>query len=67
MKWIVQVCSLNIDEAVELAPFVTDLGHDAIFTVTPFYYKFDFQEIKCFMTLFKKALTIRWSFTLLQH
>lgn len=43
---IAQVGSLNIDEAVELAQFATDLGYDAISAVTPFYYKFDFQEIK---------------------
>ena len=37
---------LNIDEAVDLAQFVTDLKYDAISAVTPFYYKFDFEEIK---------------------
>ncbi len=46
VKLIAQVGSLNIDEAVELAQFATDLGYDAISAVTPFYYKFDFQEIK---------------------
>jgi N-acetylneuraminate lyase len=46
VKLIAQVGSLNIDEAVELAQFVTDLKYDAISAVTPFYYKFDFQEIK---------------------
>ncbi|MCM3570897.1 N-acetylneuraminate lyase [Neobacillus mesonae] len=43
---IAQIGSLNIDEAVELAQFVTELGYDAISAVTPFYYKFDFEEIK---------------------
>ncbi|WP_085506094.1 N-acetylneuraminate lyase [Thalassobacillus devorans] len=46
VKLIGQVGSLNIDEAVELAQFTTDLGYDAISAVTPFYYKFDFAEIK---------------------
>jgi len=46
VKLIAQVGSLNIDEAVELAQFVTDLKYDAISAVTPFYYKFDFAEIK---------------------
>ncbi|MCM3585313.1 N-acetylneuraminate lyase [Mesobacillus maritimus] len=46
VKLIAQVGSLNIDEAVELAQFVTDLKYDAISAVTPFYYKFDFEEIK---------------------
>ncbi len=46
VKLIAQVGALNIDEAVELAKFATDLGYDAISAVTPFYYKFDFEEIK---------------------
>lgn len=46
VKLIAQVGSLNIEEASELAHFVTDLGYDAISAVTPFYYKFDFEEIK---------------------
>ncbi|GAB6169058.1 N-acetylneuraminate lyase [Clostridium carnis] len=43
---IAQVGSVNIKEAVELAKYVTDLGYNAISAVTPFYYKFDFEEIK---------------------
>lgn len=46
IKLIAQVGSLNIYEAVELAKFVTDLGYNAISAVTPFYYKFNFEEIK---------------------
>ncbi|MGL5243757.1 MAG: N-acetylneuraminate lyase [Sarcina sp.] len=46
VKLIAQVGSINLKEAVELAKFVTDLGYDAISAVTPFYYKFDFSEIK---------------------
>ncbi|WP_142825901.1 N-acetylneuraminate lyase [Planococcus soli] len=46
VKLIAQVGSLNIEEASQLAHFVTDLGYDAISAVTPFYYKFDFEEIK---------------------
>lgn len=46
VKLIAQVGSLNIDEAVELAQFATDLGYDSLSAVTPFYYKFDFEEIK---------------------
>lgn len=46
IKLIAQVGSVNLKEAVELAKYVTDLGYDAISAVTPFYYKFDFQEIK---------------------
>ena len=46
VKLIAQVGSVNLKEAVELAKFTTDLGYDAISAVTPFYYKFDFNEIK---------------------
>lgn len=43
---IAQVGSLNIKESVDLAKFVTDLGYDSLSAVTPFYYKFKFEEIK---------------------
>lgn len=46
IKLIAQVGSVNIYEAIELAKYVTDLGYDAISAVTPFYYKFSFEEIK---------------------
>lgn len=46
VKLIAQVGSVNLKEAVELAKFTTDLGYDAISAVTPFYYKFSFNEIK---------------------
>lgn len=43
---IAQVGSINLKEAVELAKFATDLGYNCLSAVTPFYYKFDFEEIK---------------------
>lgn len=43
---IAQIGSLIIEEAIDLAKYVTELGYDAISAVTPFYYKFDFEEIK---------------------
>lgn len=43
---IAQVGSLNLKESIELAKFTTDLGYKTISAVTPFYYKFDFNEIK---------------------
>ena len=46
VKLIAQVGSVNLSEAVELAKFATDLGYDCLSAVTPFYYKFDFSEIK---------------------
>lgn len=46
VKLIAQVGSLNVKESVELAKYVTRLGYDAISAVTPFYYKFSFEEIK---------------------
>lgn len=43
---IAQVGSINIDEAVELGKYATELGYNALSAVTPFYYKFSFNEIK---------------------
>lgn len=41
-----QIGGPNVYEAIELGQYVTDLGYDAISAVTPFYYKFSFDEIK---------------------
>nr|WP_307775737.1 N-acetylneuraminate lyase [uncultured Cetobacterium sp.] len=46
IKLIAQVGSINLFEAVELGKYATDLGYDSLSAVTPFYYKFDFEEIK---------------------
>lgn len=47
IELIAQVGSLNIYEAKELAAYVVnELGYQKISSVTPFYYKFDFEEIK---------------------
>ncbi len=46
VKLIAQVGSINLFEAVELGKFATELGYDSLSAVTPFYYKFDFEEIK---------------------
>ncbi|MCP4176949.1 MAG: N-acetylneuraminate lyase [bacterium] len=43
---IAQVGSINLKEAVELGKYATDLGYNALSAVTPFYYKFNFEEIK---------------------
>lgn len=43
---IAQVGSINVYESVELAKLATELGYNAISAVTPFYYKFSFEEIK---------------------
>lgn len=46
VQLIAQVGSLNIKESVHLAKLATDLGYDSLSAVTPFYYKFSFNEIK---------------------
>ncbi|MDW0114474.1 N-acetylneuraminate lyase [Sporosarcina saromensis] len=46
VQLIAQVGSVNVKEAIELAKYATDLGYGALSAVTPFYYKFDFEEIK---------------------
>ena len=37
-KLIAQVGSLDLNEAVELAKYATELGYDSLSAVTPFYY-----------------------------
>lgn len=46
VKLIAQVGSINLDEAIELGKYATELGYDSLSAVTPFYYKFNFEEIK---------------------
>lgn len=46
VKLIAQVGSINVFESVELGKYATELGYKCLSAVTPFYYKFDFQEIK---------------------
>jgi len=46
VKLIAQVGSINLDEAVELGQYATELGYDSLSAVTPFYYPFGFEEIK---------------------
>lgn len=48
VKLIAQVGSLNLNEAIELGKYATELGYDSLSAVTPFYYKFTFQEIKAY-------------------
>lgn len=46
LKLIAQVGALNFQEAKKLAVLAEGLGYDALSSVTPFYYKFSFEEIK---------------------
>lgn len=46
VKLIAQVGSLDLNEAVELAKYTTELGYDSLSAVTPFYYPLSFKEIK---------------------
>ncbi len=48
VKLIAQVGSLNLNEAIELGKYATELGYDSLSAVTPFYYKFTFKEIKAY-------------------
>ena len=45
-KLIAHIGSVSEKEALELAMYAKELGYDAISSVTPFYYKFSFDEIK---------------------
>ncbi|MDU7693056.1 MAG: N-acetylneuraminate lyase [Helicobacter sp.] len=55
IKLIAQVGSLNLHESCELGVLATDLGYDALSAVTPFYYKFNFAEIKNYYERIIKA------------
>lgn len=46
VKLIAQVGSINLKESIELGKYVTDLSYDSLSAVTPFYYRFTFDEIK---------------------
>ena len=48
VKLIAQVGSVNLDEAVELGKYATELGYHSLSAVTPFYYQFSFPEIKSY-------------------
>ncbi|WP_053360934.1 N-acetylneuraminate lyase [Bacillus sp. FJAT-27251] len=46
VKLIAQVGSINLNEAIELGKYATELNYDSLSAVTPFYYKFSFEEVK---------------------
>lgn len=46
IKLIAQVGALDLKESIELGKYATELGYDALSAVTPFYYPFNFEEIK---------------------
>ncbi len=43
---IAQVGSVNVQESCELGKYALELGYDCLSAVTPFYYKFSFDEVK---------------------
>ena len=45
---IAQVGSLNLKESVEVGQYATELGYKCLSAVTPFYYKFSFEDIKLY-------------------
>lgn len=55
VKLIAQVGSLNLQEAIELGRYAKELGYDSLSAVTPFYYKFDFEEIKHYYSAITEA------------
>ncbi|MFV0503331.1 MAG: N-acetylneuraminate lyase [Lachnospirales bacterium] len=48
IKLIAHVGSINLTEAKELGKYATELGYNCLSAVTPFYYKFKFEEIKTY-------------------
>lgn len=56
---IAQVGSPNLHEAKELAAYAVNLGYKTISAVTPFYYKFSFDEIKNYYNEIVKGLDVK--------
>lgn len=56
---IAQVGSPNLHEAKELAKYVVNLGFKTISAVTPFYYKFSFDEIKNYYNQIVDGLDVK--------
>lgn len=54
MKLIAQVGSLDLNEAIELGKYATELGYDALSAVTPFYYPFTFEELEITISILSK-------------
>ncbi|WP_353457855.1 N-acetylneuraminate lyase [Staphylococcus coagulans] len=46
IRLVAQVGALDLNEAIELGRYATELGYDALSAVTPFYYPFTFEEIR---------------------
>ncbi|QVJ95929.1 N-acetylneuraminate lyase [Mycoplasma mycoides subsp. capri] len=55
---IAQVGSLNIYESIEQAKLAEQLGYDAISAVTPFYYKFNLDQILNYYKEIKKSTNL---------
>lgn len=55
---IAHIGSIDEREATQLALYAEELGYDAISSVTPFYYKFTFEEIKNYYLRLASATTL---------
>lgn len=56
---IAQIGSLDLNEAIELGKYATELGYDALSAVTPFYYPFSLKKLSNIIsTLSKQHKTI---------
>src|SRR5699024_5719661 len=49
-----QIRSLNIDEAIRLGKEAKELHYDALYAITPYYYKLSSQEIKTYSARLSK-------------
>lgn len=45
IKLIAQIGALNLEESIQMGINAKELGYDAISAVTPYYYRFSFEEI----------------------
>ena len=59
VKLIAQVGSLDLNEAIELGKYATDLGYDALSAVTPFYYPFSLKRLSNITSILLKQRKIK--------
>ncbi len=53
---IAQIGSLDIEEAKRLGLHARDLGYEAISAITPYYYRFSFEEVRAYYETLDEAI-----------
>lgn len=64
---IAHIGSLNLREAIEIGLKVKDMGYEIISSVTPFYFKYSFEEIIGFYQSLYKAIGLKIIIYIIPH